>query len=412
MSFEQLEVRNEICKALTELGLTEPTQIQQKAIPLIKAGKDLIGISKTGSGKTAAFGIPLLEKIVPGQGLQALVIAPTRELAVQIAQELGKFSKYRRCVIAQVYGGVSLDPQTDLLRRADICVGTPGRLKDHLNRRSLNLSKVNCLVLDEADKMVEMGFIEDIEYIVSYTPQHRQVLLFGATISREIDHLKQKYMHNPEIAEAETKVELLEQFYYNVSHQEKFSLLVHLLKKEETKRVMIFCSSRSTVELVARNLQQQGVASEMMHGKLTQNRRLRVISNFNMGRPKVLIASAVAARGLDIKDVSHVFNYDLSPDPQEYIHRVGRTARAGEAGKAITLLSERDYAVFGDILRRFPVQVNELPSEQFPRLRFDARRSMPEHRGGNFRQQSNHSRGGFRGDRSRSMTRDTPSWRR
>ena len=220
-------------------------------------------------------------------------------------------------------------------------------------------------------------------------------------------------MHNPEVAEAETKVELLEQFYYNIPHHEKFSLLVHLLNKEETKRVMIFCSSRSTVELVARNLQQQGVASEMMHGKLTQNRRLRVISNFNMGRPKVLIASAVAARGLDIKDVSHVFNYDLSPDPQEYIHRVGRTARAGEAGKAITLLSERDYAVFGDILRRLPVQVHELPIEQFQRVRFDARRPMPERRGGgNFRQQSNHSRGGFRGDRSRSMTRDTPSWRR
>ena len=376
MSFDKLSVKPEIVKALQEMGITAPTLIQEKAIPPIMAGHDLIGMSRTGSGKTAAFGIPLLEKIVPRKGIQVLIIVPIRELAVQISQELRKFGKYLHPSIATIYGGVGIGPQIDQMSRADIVVGTPGRLLDHLQRNTIDLSHITCAVLDEADKMVEMGFIEDIENILNCMPKKKQVLLFGATISDEIEHLKNKYMHEPIIAQAEAHVkpELLEQFYYNVPQHEKFSLLVHLLKKEQIERAIIFCSTRSTVEILTKNLRAQGIQAEMMHGKLTQNRRLSVIDNFHRGRPNVLVASAVAARGLDIKDVTHIFNYDLSQDPQEYVHRIGRTARAGEAGKAITLLGPRDYDAFSSILNRHRnMKVQELPLEEFPRLQFQAR---------------------------------------
>ena len=412
-TFETLRLRPEIVKALAELGITAPTLIQEKAIPIIKEGKDLIGISKTGSGKTAAFGIPLLEKIKPGEGLQGLVVAPTRELAVQISQEIQKFGKYLKIRVATVYGGVALDPQTDAISRADIVVGTPGRLVDHLERRNMDLSGITMVALDEADKMVEMGFIEDIQYLLNYMPKTRQILLFGATISSEIDRLKEAYMNNPETAEAEHHVQedLLQQFYCNVQAQEKFSLLVHLLNKEQYHRAIVFCSSRSTVEILTKNLQKQKIDAEMIHGKLTQSRRLKVINEFNHGKISLLVASAVAARGLDIKDVTHIFNYDLSPDPQEYIHRVGRTARAGEMGKAITLLSQRDYGVFNDILRRYPIKVEELQPGEFPKIRFEVRTEYErgDSRGGrDFRG----SRSDFRGERrGRDAPREQREWR-
>jgi ATP-dependent RNA helicase DeaD len=370
MIFEDLNVKKELVHGLNEMGLKEPTEIQVKAIPLIKQGKDVISISKTGSGKTAAFGVPILEKIQHGHGVQYLIIAPVRELAVQISKELRKFGKYIKFSAATVYGGVSINPQIEAIARADIIVSTPGRLLDHLENYDLKLNKIKCVVLDEADKMVEMGFIEDIRKILNKTPNQRQVLLFGATISNEIDELKHDYMNNPETAQAESHVEeeYLEQYYYDVKQFEKFSLLVHLLKKEQKDLAIIFCSARSTVEMVTKNLRDNGIKADMIHGKLSQNRRLKVIENFHKGRPNVLVASAVAARGLDIKDVSHIFNYDLSQDAQEYVHRVGRTARAGKTGKAITLLSERDHDVFREILSRYPVKVEQLPLEDFERL--------------------------------------------
>ncbi len=379
MNFTDLKIREEIVRGLKENGIVELTQIQEKAIPLIQAGRDVIGMSKTGSGKTAAFGAPILEKIQPRQGIQALIMAPTRELAVQISKEMKKFGKYIHFNEATIYGGVSLDPQSEALTRAEVVVGTPGRLLDHLHRGNMNLSKVKCVVLDEADKMVEMGFIEDIREILNYTPRNKQTLLFGATISDEIDQLKSDYMHNPAVAEAERQVQedLLEQYYYNLQPHEKFSLLVHLLKKEKIERAIIFCSARTTVELVAKNLRLQGIRTEMIHGKLSQNRRLRVIENFNLGKINLLVASSVAARGLHIEDVTHIFNYDLSQDPQEYIHRIGRTARAGQKGKAITLLTPKDFENFDHILTRYQVKVEELHPEKFNRLRFEAR-TRPE----------------------------------
>ena len=402
MNFEELEVRQDVIKALHELGIKEPTTIQQKAIPLVHQGKDVIGMSRTGSGKTAAFGIPIVEMVQKGQGIQSLILSPTRELAFQISGELKKFSKYLNLNVVTIFGGVAIQPQMDQLQRADIVVGTPGRILDHLGRRTLNLSKVRCFVLDEADKMVEMGFIEDIDQILSFTPPEKQVLLFGATISREIEKLQENHMDNPVKAEAEIHVEkdLLEQFYYEVEAKEKFSLLVHLLKKDEERgRVIIFCSARSTVEAVYSNLRDNGIKAEMIHGKLTQNRRLKVIEGFNKGKVDILIASSVAARGLHIEDVTHVFNYDLSQDPQEYIHRVGRTARAGQSGKAITLLGPRDHDTFRQVINRYGIPVEELPKEKFPALRFQIR-SRDNNRFGDRRHHAggyrSHSSGGYR----------------
>ena len=386
MKFEDLNVKPEIVEALRKESIINPTSIQEKGIPLIHEGKDLIGISRTGSGKTAAFGIPLLEKVKRGQGVQGLVLAPTRELANQIAEELKKWSKNLNLTIATVFGGVAMDPQTNLLERAEVVVGTPGRLLDHLSRGNLNLNRLNYFVLDEADKMVEMGFIEDIEKILSMTPENKQIVLFGATISDEIDYLKETYMDNVAFAETELQVnkDLLKQYYYNTKNHEKFSLLVHLLKKEETGRVMIFCSKRSTVELVESNLKEHKIKAEMIHGKMRQAKRLAVIERFNKGKVDILVASSVAARGLDIRDVTHIFNYDLSQDSQEYIHRVGRTARAGDSGKAITLLCPQDHGVFGAILDRYEVPVEELEETDFPRLQFKVQQqqSRPRSFGG------------------------------
>jgi len=397
MTFELLNIKPEIIKALKEHGIVSPTKIQKLAIPMIKTGQDVIGMSNTGSGKTIAFGIPMLEKAVPGRGLQILILTPTRELAVQITTEMKKYAKYLHCKLATVYGGVSLLPQTKELRDAEIVVGTTGRLVDHLNRGNLNLSKLICLVLDEADKMIEMGFIEDIEYMLSKIPKTRQVILFGATISDEINHIKHKHMKSPLVAKTELQVQedLLEQYYIEVQPHEKFSLLVHLLKKEDMKRAIVFCPTRHGVDALERNLSRQGIKVEKIHGRLTQSTRLRIIREFNDGDCNILIASAVAARGLDIKGITHIFNYGLSKDPQEYIHRVGRTARAGETGKAITLLEPNEYDIFAQILDRFRVKIEKLPKENFERIAFQA-----HSRGGDSRGRSNFRGSRFGGSRS------------
>jgi len=390
MSFVELNVKPELVRALKEMGIVEPTEIQKLAIPSILQGRDVIGISKTGSGKTATFGVPLLDKIVPKGGIQVLIIAPVRELAVQIAEEMRKFSKYLSIHTTPVFGGVAIGPQIQNMDRSEIVVGTPGRLVDHLQRGTLDLSQLKAVVLDEADKMVEMGFIEDIRVLLDRTPPERQILLFGATLYGEIEDVKKRYMHSPIEAKAEMQVseDFLKQYYYNVKQFEKFSLLVHLLKKETFERAIIFCSARNTVELVTKNLRAQGIKAVMIHGKVTQNKRLRTIEDFHAGKMQILVASAVAARGLDIKDVNLIVNYDLSPDPQEYVHRVGRTARAGDSGKAITLLCERDYDTFGEILsRNHRLKVDELPHEDFVKIRFETKLESPSRFGerGSFR---------------------------
>jgi ATP-dependent RNA helicase DeaD len=384
MNFKELGLSETMFANLTGMGITEPTLIQEKGIPLAMQGKDIVGISETGSGKTLAFGAPILEKLQKAGHVQALVIAPTRELAEQIAGEFRKFGMNKQLKVVSIYGGVSLLPQMENLRSADIVVGTPGRLLDHMERRNLNLSKVKFLVLDEADKMVEMGFVEDVERILSQTPDSKQMLLFGATITNEVEGITKRHAKNPEYITAKLNVaeDLLEQYYFNVDQSEKFSLMVHLLKSEDPNLAIVFCATRTNTDVVARNLDRQGFDAQAIHGGLSQNQRTRVIEGFHKGNPHILVATAVAARGLDIKNVSHIFNYDVPKDPKEYVHRIGRTARAGDSGKAFTLLSQRDHEFFNSVLRHCPVQITKLTISEFEKVKFDSGRNRYSSRSG------------------------------
>ena len=391
-----IRLHPELKKAFEEMGFSEMTEIQIKTIPLIQQGRDVIGQSKTGSGKTAAFGFPILEKITHDHGLQALILVPTRELCEQVTTEMRKFSKYKRTNIFAIYGGVSINPQFNNLRHADIVVGTPGRILDHLQRGTIYFRKIKILVLDEADKMFEMGFIDDIKKIISQVPRERQTLLFSATISHQVHEVVRSYMHNPEKIKVQSYVEesKLDQYYYNMTSREKFSLLVHLLKKENPELVIIFCATRSRVNVVARNLIKHGFQAQALHGGLSQNRRKQAIDAFHGKKVDILVASDVAARGLDIKNVDLIVNYDIPKTSKEYIHRIGRTARAGTHGKVISLLAQEDHDNFRNVLEDRSLVIQKLELPQFERVAFFAsdkgdydksshsRYQKPYHRGG------------------------------
>ncbi|KHO51764.1 MAG: DEAD/DEAH box helicase-like protein [archaeon GW2011_AR17] len=366
MLVEELNLNHNILKAIKALGYVEATQIQAKCIPEIKAGKDVVGQSSTGSGKTAAFGLPLLEKVENGKGLQILILTPTRELCVQVSDAIYSFSKFIGTRIVSVYGGVSIGPQIHAIQRADVVVGTPGRILDHLERRTINFDKVKILVLDEADKMFEMGFIEDVERIMKHIPKERQTLLFSATLSSSIQQLVQRYLRHPVTVKAEVHVakHLLKQRYYVVRQHEKFSLLMMLLKQNPSGMGIVFCATRRGVDSVTKNLRTQGVKAMAIHGGLTQSKRMYALDNLKKESINILVATDVAARGLDIKNVSHIYNYDVPKTADEYVHRIGRTARAGAEGDAITLLSDHDFDNFNHVLsdRSLTIKKEELPS--------------------------------------------------
>tara|TARA_Y100000310_G_scaffold130047_1_gene129220 strand:+ start:3651 stop:5003 length:1353 start_codon:yes stop_codon:yes gene_type:complete len=408
MKFEELSISNEILHSIKKLGITIPTQIQEESIPLIMEGKDVIGESATGSGKTLAFGCGIIDKVVHGNGLQSLVLTPTRELAEQVMNSLRDLSREKRLNIISIYGGVSINPQMRDLTKADVVVATPGRLLDHLERRTVDLSKVNYLVLDEADRMFDMGFIEDVEKIIRQCPRERQTLFFSATISKRIKDLAHRYMNDSVIVSAVKHVDpsKLKQVYYNTPKNIKLSLLVHLLKNENSGLVMVFCNTRRTVDFVVKNLKGNKVPAIAIHGGLTQNKRSRTIDMFNGGKMNVLVCTDVAARGLHIDNVSHVYNYEIPKDPTDYVHRIGRTARAGEAGKVINLLCEYDHDNFSRVLgeyRDFKIQKVERPevekvfavredSRDEPRRRFNSGRSFSRGSDSRF-SRSNDSRG-------------------
>lgn len=362
-SFRKLGISEEVLKAVKEHGFQEPSEIQEKTIPLVVQGKDVIGGSATGSGKTLAFGAGIIQNSRHGEGIQALILTPTRELAEQIRKALHQFSRYHPLKIISVFGGVSINPQIDELRKADIVVGTPGRILDHLSRNTLDLKHVKILVLDEADRMLDMGFIDDVEKIISQCPKKRQTLLFSATISREISRLAGRYMHSPVEISAEQYVDpsKLAQFYYGVSDDIKFSLIVHLLKHEKSGLVMVFCNTRRGVDYVERNLKNAGINAQAIHGGLSQNKRTQTMESFHSGKVLVLVCTDVAARGLDIKNVSHVYNYDIPKTSKEYIHRIGRTARAGKEGKAVSILTERDYDNMRAVLSDSSISIKPEP---------------------------------------------------
>ena len=346
--FKHLGISESLLRAIKDSNFTEPTEIQEKVIPLALAGNDVIGESATGSGKTLAFGIPIIEKVKVAGGLQALILTPTRELAEQVSKSIKVFSKYNPIKVITIYGGVAIGPQIDGLERAEVVVGTPGRILDHISRKTINLSKIKILVLDEADRMFDMGFIHDVTDIVNLCPKNRQSLLFSATISEEIAKISRRYMQDPKEVSAEKEVDpsKLEQVFYDVPSNQKFSLLVHLLKEESSKLVMIFCNTKRNADLISNNLRKQGFEAMALHGDLNQAKRSRVLEQFHRSTKFILVCTDVAARGLDIKGVSHVYNYEFPKTEEEYTHRIGRTARAGKDGKAITIIAERDYENF------------------------------------------------------------------
>ena len=364
MIFEKLGLSNELLKAIEKLGITEPTQIQEESIPHILAGKDVIGESATGSGKTIAFGSGIIEKVIPGKGLQALILTPTRELAEQVTIMLRQLS--RNLKIISVYGGVSINPQINDLKRADVVVATPGRLLDHLERRTIDLSKISILILDEADRMLDMGFIDDVEKIIRACPKQRQTLFFSATIDIKIKNLAKKYMVQPVNVSAKKLVDpsKLKQVYYDIKRNMKLSLLAHLLQHESSGLAMIFCNTRKNTDFVVKNLRANKIKAIAIHGGLSQNKRTKTISLFNNAKAGVLVCTDVAARGLHIDNVSHIYNYEMPNDPKDYVHRIGRTARAGEEGKVINLLCNFDYDNFSRILdeyRSFSIEKLEKP---------------------------------------------------
>lgn len=407
--FRKLGLSEQLLKSIESAGFAEPTEIQEKAIPLILKGKDVIGSSSTGSGKTIAFGAGIIEKAEKGKGLQALILAPTRELAEQIGTVFKKFSSYKKLSIAIVYGGVNINPQIRDIRNAEIVVGTPGRILDHMERGTIDVSRIKTLVLDEADRMLDMGFIRDMERIIKNCPDERQTLLFSATISHEIERIADRYMVDAERISAVPRVssEKLKHIYYDVPANMKFSLLVHLLKKERTGLVMVFCNTRHNTDFVAKNLQRFGIDALAIHGGLTQDKRKRILEKFHEKSTFVLVCTDVAARGLDIKGVSHVYNYDIPKTSDEYIHRSGRTARIGKEGISISILANRDYENFASVVKdeSLDIKREELPQMEQVKLIIDDRRggfNRERSFGGN---RSYGNRGGF-GNRERSFGRD------
>ena len=351
--FKKLGLSEELLKLLEKANFSEPSEIQEKVIPLILGGKDVIGGSATGSGKTIAFGAGIIEKTNPGKGLQVLILVPTRELAEQVGNVFTKFSGYRQLNVTTVYGGVNISNQIRSLRNSEIVVGTPGRILDHIDRKTINLSHLRVLVLDEADRMLDMGFIYDVEKIIKNCHKERQTLLFSATISPDIEDIAKKYMRSPVSVSVESYVdaEKLKQIYYDIPKNLKFSLLVHLLQKEKYGLVMVFCNTRRNTNFIGESLKDLGIDTLVIHGGLTQNKRDSIMERFNENKVYVLVCTDIAARGLDIKGVSHIYNYDIPKTSKDYIHRIGRTARAGKEGIAINLISERDYENFNNVLR-------------------------------------------------------------
>jgi ATP-dependent RNA helicase DeaD len=399
--FKRLGIIQPILRVIEEERFEQPTEIQVKAIPLVLTDKDVIAGSATGSGKTLVFGSDIIQNIKGGNGIQALILTPTRELAQQVSKALKKFSKYKPLNVACVYGGVSINPQIHALRRADVVVGTPGRILDHIQRKTIYLGKVKILVLDEADRMLDMGFIDDVEKIIRQCPHERQTLLFSATITNAVDRLSKRYMNRPAKVSAELHVDpsKLSQVYYNVQDNMKFSLLVHLLKHEDADLVIVFCNTRKNTDFVEKNLKLNGVNALAIHGGFSQDRRDKAISDFHSKNIHVLVCTDVAARGLDISGISHVYNYDIPKDSKDYIHRIGRTARAGKGGKAINVLAKRDWDHFARVIRENNLDISKENTPPIKRATIGWK-EQPRRRG-NFRRGGSGHRGPSRGGQHR-----------
>lgn len=359
MTFQELDIIEPILKALQEKGYTNPTPIQQDAIPMALKKHDILGLAQTGTGKTAAFSIPIIQQLYQNKvhgrkrEIRALLITPTRELAIQINDCIKDYTKYtglRHCVI---YGGVKQKAQTDELNKGiDILVATPGRLLDLMNQKFINLDFITHFVLDEADRMLDMGFIHDIKRILPKLPKNKQTLFFSATMPPAIAELSRSILKNPvkvEVAPVSSVVDVIEQSVYFVEKQDKKDLLIDLLKKDKRQSVLVFSRTKHGADKIARILCKAGIGSEAIHGNKSQNARQRALTNFKSHKTRVLIATDIAARGIDVNQLELVINYDLPDVPETYVHRIGRTGRAGHSGTAFTFCAQDERALLKDI---------------------------------------------------------------
>ncbi|QDQ28538.1 DEAD/DEAH box helicase [Chitinimonas arctica] len=376
MSFASLGLSDDIVRAVTELGYTEPTPIQTQAIPVVLSGRDLMGGAQTGTGKTAGFTLPILQRLSdrsvkgPSTGrppVRALVLTPTRELAAQVEESVRNYGKYLKLTSMTMFGGVSINPQIKQLRsRVDILVATPGRLLDHIQQGTLDLSQVEILVLDEADRMLDMGFIRDIKKILALLPKDRQNLLFSATFSDEIKLLADSLLKSPELIEVARRnaaAETISQKIHPVDRDQKRQLLAHLIKQNNWFQVLVFTRTKHGANRLAEQLDKDGISALAIHGNKSQGARTRALAEFKEGTLQVLVATDIAARGIDIDQLPHVVNYELPNVPEDYVHRIGRTGRAGAVGEAVSLVCVDEKKLLADIER---VMKRQIPSEVVP----------------------------------------------
>ncbi|MDR2676866.1 MAG: DEAD/DEAH box helicase [Endomicrobium sp.] len=372
LKFTELNLSIEILKAIQDLGFEEATPIQSLSIPKMMKGLDIIGQAQTGTGKTAAFGIPVLEKInQKNKFVQAIILCPTRELAIQVAEELKLFSKYKKDIkIMSIYGGQPIQRQIIALSNgAQIVIGTPGRVIDHLERKTLKLDAASIVVLDEADEMLDMGFREDIELILKKIPEKRQTVFFSATMPREFLSLTKKYQHYPEIVKVVSEkltVPLIEQYYFDIREYQKLETLTRCLDMYSPALSIVFCNTKKKVDEITSSLQARGYSTDAIHGDMNQSQRDRVMTKFRSGSIELLIATDVAARGIDVNGIDMVFNYDVPKNDEDYVHRIGRTGRAGKTGKAFSFISGKDIYKLRDIQKYTKANIKR---SQVPSLR-------------------------------------------
>jgi ATP-dependent RNA helicase DeaD len=370
MDFSSLVHDQNLLRAIKDQEWEDPTPVQEQVIPLAQANQDLMAQAQTGTGKTGAFALPIIGKLEKSRRIQCLVLVPTRELAMQVAGDFAELAKYSEVRSIPIYGGQSINVQTDKLRKGvEIVVGTPGRIMDLMRRGELSFEGVRFLVLDEADRMLDMGFIDDIEWILQSVPKNRQTMLFSATLPDAIKELARRYMRNPKeviISQDSLTVPQAQQVYINVGRKNKLWALCRILDIEKPALAMVFCSTKKMVDMLAHKLRAYGYSADAIHGDLTQAVRDKVMQKFRSGKLRILIATDVAARGLDIEDVTHVINYDIPENPEDYVHRIGRTARAGKSGKAITFVGQQEQHLVKaiEMFGRTKLEEHDVPESQ------------------------------------------------
>lgn len=422
MIFKELNVIEPVLKAISEAGYEKPTEIQENSIPVVLKGRDILGCAQTGTGKTAAFAIPIIQNIVTAKdnskerSIKALIVAPTRELAIQIEENFTIYAKYLDIKNTVIFGGVN---QTSQVRKinagVDVLVATPGRLLDLVNQRHIDLSNVKYFVLDEADRMLDMGMIHDVKKIISKLPKERQNLLFSATMPKEVTKLVNSILKNPvkvEVQPVSSTAEIISQGVYFVPKKNKKSLLIHLLKDESIKSVIVFSRTKHGANKIAKDLEKAGIQSAAIHGNKSQNQRQLALNNFKEGNIRVLVATDIAARGIDIDELSHVINYDLPDVAETYVHRIGRTGRAGASGVAITFCDEEEKAMFRSIEKiigkSIPVLEEEYEIIQ-PVVTIQAKSNSERNKGNRNNNNRNKNRNGKSNYRSKSYNKNKPN---